>query len=67
MLEQVGFGLAVAVLIDATLVRTILVPSAMVLLCDRNWYLPKWLYWIPDLRVEGRSAHVPLPEPTPAD
>jgi putative drug exporter of the RND superfamily len=69
MLEQVGFGLAVAVLIDATLVRTILVPSAMVLLGDRNWYLPKWLYWIPDLRVEGRPAHVPAPvaEPSAAD
>jgi RND superfamily putative drug exporter len=67
MLEQVGFGLAIAVLIDATLVRTILVPSAMVLLGDRNWYLPKWLHWIPDLRVEGRPAHIPVPEPTPAD
>jgi putative drug exporter of the RND superfamily len=43
----------VAVLIDATIVRSILVPSAMKLLGDRNWYLPRWLQWLPDLDVEG--------------
>jgi RND superfamily putative drug exporter len=48
-----GFGLGIAVLIDATIIRTILVPSAMALLDDRNWYMPKWLSWLPDLRVEG--------------
>jgi RND superfamily putative drug exporter len=53
MLQQVGFGLAVAVLIDATIIRTIVVPAAMALLGDRNWYLPKWLSWLPDIRVEG--------------
>ena len=52
-LQQMGFGLAVAVLIDATIVRSILVPSAMKLLGDRNWYLPKWLQWLPKLNVEG--------------
>jgi RND superfamily putative drug exporter len=59
-LEEMGFGLAVAVLIDATIVRSILVPSAMKLLGDRNWYLPKWLQWLPDLDVEG---HVQEQEP----
>ena len=59
-LQQMGFGLAVAVLIDATIVRSILVPSAMKLLGDRNWYLPKWLQWLPDLDVEG---HVEEQEP----
>jgi RND superfamily putative drug exporter len=53
MLQQMGFGLGVAVLLDATIVRSILVPSAMALLGDRNWYLPRWLEWLPDLGVEG--------------
>ena len=50
--QQVGFGLAVAVLLDATLVRSVLVPASMELLGGRNWYLPSWLEWLPDLRVE---------------
>jgi RND superfamily putative drug exporter len=62
MFEQMGFGLAVAVLIDATIVRTVLVPAAMELLGDRNWYLPSWLGWLPDLRVEGgHSQAMPMP------
>ncbi len=56
MFQQMGFGLGVAVLLDATIVRTILVPSAMELLGERNWYLPQWLHWLPDLRVEGGPA-----------
>ena len=44
-----GIGLAVAVLIDATLVRAVLLPATMVLLGERNWYLPKWLEWLPKL------------------
>lgn len=63
MLQQMGFGLGVAVLLDATIVRSILVPSAMALLGDRNWYLPKWLEWLPDLRIEGAPAHVTAPKP----
>ena len=51
--QLTGFGLAVAVLIDATLVRSILVPASMEVLGRGNWYLPKWLNWLPDLRVEG--------------
>ena len=50
MFQQMGFGLAVAVLLDATIVRSVLVPAAMELLGDRNWYLPSFLRWIPDLR-----------------
>jgi RND superfamily putative drug exporter len=55
-LEQMGFGLALAVFIDATVVRSILVPSAMKLLGDRNWYLPKWLGWLPKVDVEGHDV-----------
>jgi putative drug exporter of the RND superfamily len=55
-LEQMGFGLAVAVFLDATVIRSILVPSAMRLLGDVNWYLPGWLQWLPKLHVEGRET-----------
>ena len=50
--QQVGFGLAVAILLDATLVRSVLVPASRELLGSRNWYLPSWLEWLPDVRVE---------------
>lgn len=53
MFQQVGFGLAVAILLDATVVRSILVPASMKLLGDRNWYLPSWLSWLPKIGVEG--------------
>jgi RND superfamily putative drug exporter len=56
MFQQMGTGLAVAVFLDATVVRTILVPSAMALLGDANWYMPSWLDWLPDLRVEREPA-----------
>jgi RND superfamily putative drug exporter len=62
-LQQVGFGLAVAIFLDATVVRSILVPAAMSMLGNVNWYLPGWLHWLPDLRVEGHPAPVPSPEP----
>jgi RND superfamily putative drug exporter len=58
MLKQFGVGLATAVLIDATIVRAVLLPAAMKLLGDWNWYLPKWLDWLPRLEHE-RSAEVP--------
>jgi putative drug exporter of the RND superfamily len=61
-MQQMGFGLAVAVFLDATLVRSILVPSAMALLGKVNWYLPSWLRWLPDLRMEGKSG-IDRPEP----
>ena len=59
MFQQMGFGLAVAVLLDATLIRTILVPAAMKLLGRWNWYLPSWLEWLPHLSIEGAP-----PEPS---
>jgi uncharacterized membrane protein YdfJ with MMPL/SSD domain len=51
--QQMGFGVAVALLIDATVVRCVLVPATMKLLGERNWYLPSWLAWLPDVHVEG--------------
>jgi putative drug exporter of the RND superfamily len=59
MFQQVGFGLGVAILIDATLVRTILMPAWMELLGDRSWYLPRFLAWLPDLRVESSVTAPP--------
>jgi putative drug exporter of the RND superfamily len=53
MFQQMGFGLGVAVLLDATLIRSVLVPATMKLLGDRNWYLPRRLEWLPNLRVEA--------------
>lgn len=63
MLQQVGFGLAVAILIDATIVRSILVPASMVLLGDRNWYFPKWLNWLPHVTIEGHVPSIPSVAP----
>jgi RND superfamily putative drug exporter len=54
-LQQMGFGLAVAVFMDATIVRSVLVPASMKLLGDRNWYFPRWLEWIPRVNVEGHE------------
>jgi RND superfamily putative drug exporter len=51
-IKQMGVGLAVAVLLDATLIRGVLLPAAMKLLGDWNWYLPPWLDWLPKLNVE---------------
>lgn len=48
-MKQMGVGLAVAVLIDATVIRAVLLPAVMTLLGERNWYLPRWLGWLPDL------------------
>ncbi len=62
MFQQMGFGVAIALLLDATVVRLVLVPAAMELLGERNWYLPAWLRWLPDVHVEGaergpRTSH----------
>ena len=59
MMQQMGFGLAIAVLIDATVIRAVLVPSTMKLLGEWNWYLPAWLEWLPSLSPEGE----PTPQP----
>jgi putative drug exporter of the RND superfamily len=62
-LQQMGFGLAVAVALDATIVRSVLVPATMKLLGDLNWYLPSWLEWLPRVNIEGRAAPDAVPEP----
>ena len=52
-LQQAGFGLGVAVIIDATIIRSVIVPASMAVLGRFNWYLPRWLEWLPELRIEG--------------
>ena len=59
-----GFGIAIALALDATLVRLLLIPAAMRLLGERNWYLPRWLAWLPNLQVEGaHQPQAPAPDP----
>jgi RND superfamily putative drug exporter len=65
--QQVGFGLAIAVLIDATIIRMVLVPASMELLGDWNWYFPRWLEWVPDVRVEREPEQVAGLRPATAD
>jgi RND superfamily putative drug exporter len=72
--KELGVGLAVAVLIDATIIRAILLPASMRLLGDWNWYLPKWLEWLPRVGAEGdadapskrEDREAPGEEPDPA-
>jgi uncharacterized membrane protein YdfJ with MMPL/SSD domain len=59
-IKQMGFGLAAAILIDATVVRGVLLPAAMKLLGDWNWYLPRWLEWLP--RLEGDQGDDDRPD-----
>ncbi len=54
--QEMGFGIAIALALDATVVRLLLIPAAMGLLGERNWYLPRWLGWLPNLQVEGPPA-----------
>src|SRR4051812_34799791 len=51
--QEMGFGIAIALALDATLVRLLLIPAAMRLLGERNWYLPGWLSWLPNVQIEG--------------
>jgi RND superfamily putative drug exporter len=66
-IKQFGFGAAVAVLIDATVIRAVLLPATMKLLGEWNWYMPRWLEWVPTLN-HGSSAPAAAPqaEPEPA-
>jgi RND superfamily putative drug exporter len=60
MFQQMGFGVAAALLIDATIIRSVLLPATMNMLGRWNWYLPSWLDWLPRLEVESaarRPAH----------
>ena len=59
MFQQMGFGLAVAVILDATIVRMVLVPASMELLGDKNWYFPGWLEWLPKISIEGGREVAP--------
>jgi uncharacterized membrane protein YdfJ with MMPL/SSD domain len=61
--KQFGVGLAAAILIDATIVRAVLLPATMKLLGDWNWYLPRWLQWLPHLEPTEPTA---VPEAQPA-
>ena len=65
-MKEMGIGLAAAVLIDATIVRAVLLPATMKLLGDWNWYLPKHLRWLPKLERQqpGPEKHEPAFEPT---
>jgi RND superfamily putative drug exporter len=70
-LKQAGVGLAVAVLIDATVIRSVLLPATMALLGEHNWYLPRWLAWLPHLGLEApapreQAATAPRPVLLPA-
>ncbi len=58
MFQQMGFGVAVALLLDATVIRSVVLPSLMGMLGRWNWYLPRWLRWLPELRVERPARAV---------
>src|SRR6188472_741246 len=67
MFKQFGVGLAAAILIDATIVRGVLLPATMKLLGEWNWYLPRWLQWLPRLEAgEPEPAEEAAPAATPA-
>ena len=54
--QQMGFGVAIALLLDATVIRSVILPSAMTLLGRWNWYLPSWLGWLPRVQIERAAA-----------
>ena len=65
--KQMGVGLAAAILIDATVIRGVLLPATMKLLGECNWYLPSWLEWLPKRRLADHSvAPTPPAVPEPA-
>jgi RND superfamily putative drug exporter len=57
--KQFGVGLAVAVLIDATIVRGVFLPASMKLLGEWNWWIPSWLEWLPQFDLEGAPSAPP--------
>jgi RND superfamily putative drug exporter len=64
MFQEMGFGAGVAILLDATIVRSVLVPASMRLLGDWNWYLPSWLRWLPSLSMERTPGGTVAPAQT---
>ncbi len=67
VIRQLGFGLAVAVFLDATIVRSILLPATMRLLGDWNWWLPRFLGWLPRVTIEVDESEPELGEPDPGE
>jgi RND superfamily putative drug exporter len=65
IIKQLGFGLAIAVFIDATVVRSILLPASMRLLGEWNWWLPRWLGWLPHVTIEADVDEGGVGEPDP--
>lgn len=63
VIKEFGLGLAIAVLLDASVVRMILVPSSMELLGKANWWFPKWLQWLPKLHIDGNEVDEPVKTP----
>jgi uncharacterized membrane protein YdfJ with MMPL/SSD domain len=63
MMKQLGVGLALAVLIDATIIRGVLLPATMKLLGAWNWYMPRWLEWMPFLTPEPGAERAPRHQP----
>ena len=59
--QQMGFGVAIALLIDATIVRLVVIPAVMQLLGERNWYLPAWLEWLPHVEIEDPATSAGSP------
>jgi RND superfamily putative drug exporter len=62
-MKEMGIGLAAAVLIDATIVRAVLLPATMKLLGDWNWYLPRWLEWLPKVETHGERIRAEATPP----
>jgi uncharacterized membrane protein YdfJ with MMPL/SSD domain len=65
-MKEMGIGLAAAVLIDATIIRGVLLPATMKLLGEWNWYLPRWLNWLPELKHETEALGESVPAAIPA-
>ena len=63
MFQQMGFGVAIALLIDATIIRSVLLPAAMRLLGRWNWYLPRWLEWLPRIQIEAKRTDALITAP----
>jgi RND superfamily putative drug exporter len=63
MFQQMGFGIAAALLIDATIIRSVLLPAAMQQLGRWNWYLPAWLEWLPRIQIEAEHRERAVPTP----
>ncbi len=64
-LQQFGFGLAIAIAVDATIIRAFVLPTTMKLLGKWNWYLPSWLEWLPTLPMSEEVAPPPAQSAAP--